>query len=141
MSAERWTTAQDARLARLWIDEGLGATKCAEQLGKSKNAIIGRVGRLQLPKHPPKPGLVPGFKPHRPSPPPAETRTEPEQLPPVAPLPDDASSRPAAFSRCQWITNSARPWRFCDQPKWRGAWCEVHHRIVYVGNPRRDWAA
>lgn len=41
----KWTDEQDARLRQLWA-EGLTATVIAAEMGKTRNAVLGRVHRL-----------------------------------------------------------------------------------------------
>lgn len=45
-----WSTEEDAALRKMWIEDGLTASQCAARFGRSRNAIIGRVHRLKLPK-------------------------------------------------------------------------------------------
>lgn len=47
MSRFNWSSSQDTRLAHLWA-EGMTAAEIAERLGKSRNAILGRIRRLNL---------------------------------------------------------------------------------------------
>ena len=51
MSRMSWTSDEDHVLRRLWAD-GLSAKNIADKLGCTKNAIIGRAHRLQLPQRP-----------------------------------------------------------------------------------------
>lgn len=47
MSRFDWSSLQDARLRALWL-EGRTALEIGERLGKSRDAILGRVKRLNL---------------------------------------------------------------------------------------------
>ena len=79
-----WTEDRVALLIRLW-DQGLSAQKCSDRLGPdiSRNAVIGKVRRLNLPMrtkpHPRKPKPEPG----------GETAANPEEpkLPPRPVMP------------------------------------------------------
>jgi len=45
-----WTPERSALLRRLWDDEGLSGGEIAEEMGLSRNAVIGRVHRMGLGK-------------------------------------------------------------------------------------------
>src|SRR5258708_36496746 len=44
----RWLPVEDDHLRDMWEMQGLSASQCAVRLGVSRNAVIGRVGRLKL---------------------------------------------------------------------------------------------
>ena len=45
-----WTDRDDAILRRMWL-QGMPAAVIGENLGRTRNAIIGRAGRIGLPPH------------------------------------------------------------------------------------------
>lgn len=49
--SQEWPVKTIARLRGLW-DEGLSTSKIAKQLGRSKNSVVGKAHRLNLPSRP-----------------------------------------------------------------------------------------
>lgn len=54
--SQRWTKADLAQLTRLWEVDGLTASEIAAVMGRTRNAIIGRVRRMNLSRR------APGFR-------------------------------------------------------------------------------
>lgn len=50
MSGKSFTDSEVLTIRKLWL-EGHSAGKIADQLGRSRNSIIGKVFRLRLPPH------------------------------------------------------------------------------------------
>ena len=104
----RWNEDNTARLRELW-DEGHPAAEIGRRLGITKNAVIGKAWRLELP-------------PRRVSEGPS-------------PVPSLAEIMPAATDRCQWPFGKpgTANFRFCRQPVLTGKpYRAAHCRIAYV---------
>lgn len=122
-----WTPERNKALRQLWAD-GLSVTEIARQLGGvSRNAVMGKAWRLNLPARA-RNGQT--ACPSEPDPGPGPGPIQSEE-----PLPDRLPSKPAAH--CQWIFGDApSAYVFCTEPKRRGSsWCEAHHKRVYVARP------
>ena len=115
MSAE-WTPERTASLIAMW-GEDLSAAEIGRRLGITKNAVIGKVFRLGLPKR-------------RPSPKPA--------APPVEEIPvvrlDSLSAGMCSFP----LGDPGDPgFTFCGEPALPGKpYCAYHCAIAYVGAPK-----
>jgi hypothetical protein len=150
-------TADALVLARALWDEGLSCAQIAFRCYTTKHSIIGLAHRRAWPPRPSPIGRTKDEvraapaqrkpeKPHRkagaPRPAPkASPKPKPQrEMAPVvlrvACKPERLAVPTATFQTCQWITGR-RPWRFCDAPAVRGAWCEVHHALCYAPIPRR----
>jgi GcrA cell cycle regulator len=108
MTIGNWTEDKTARLSELW-DEGIPAAEIGRRLGVTKNAVIGKAWRLDLP-------------PRRVSEGPS-------------PVPSLAEIMPAATDRCHWPFGKpgTANFRFCRQPVLTGKpYCAAHCRIAYV---------
>lgn len=133
-----WTEARDDELRRLWAT-GTRTGLIAEALRTTRNAIIGRVHRLHLPKRAVpealrKPAEPREAKPPAPKPKPAKPpKPPPRSFPPSAPKAPSAAVRldeplrlDAAFASaapphqqprgCAYITGSGSSWRYCQAP-------------------------
>jgi GcrA cell cycle regulator len=161
-----WTDETIQRLRLLWND-GLSTAEIGRRLGISKNAVVGKAHRLDLPARPSpirRDGAAPRAR--RPSvprvagptlPPLASTGTVP--MPAAAPLRAVAAPRPTPVPRlqpvaprpygrvvtCCWPLGEpgSRDFRFCDDPSVPGKpYCEEHAQIAYVKiRDRREDAA
>jgi len=139
-SGRAWTTEELERLRALLAERELDYTGIAVAMGRSKDAIIGKVHRLKLPSPPsfydparrgprgqwlsPVQRVSPGRKlpaVEGPAPPPAA----PAYAPPVAAIP------PARV--CQYPTSADKPWRFCEAPVAAGRpYCPQHLAACYI---------
>lgn len=133
-----WTDELREKVKVLW-EEGHSAQKIGYQLNVSKNAIIGVVHRMGLPKrlNPVKPGASqPEFKFHssRPVPtptgptlPPLKSVTKPIEVykPPQLPR------RVRATVECQWPQKINGKYTFCNAPAVRGSYCGQHAARAY----------
>lgn len=145
----------DEMLRKLWA-EGLSSQAIADRIGTTKNAVIGRAGRIGLDARP-----SPIKRGGAPAPPPRAPRTTLAPLrsiPPVLyasrsvalePAPDvdgddridmrklrlerlPPRTRPTSAACC-WPLSSGRPWRFCDDPHVVAGkpYCALHVAIAY----------
>ena len=162
-----WTDDIIQRLRLLWSD-GHSTAEIGRRLGISKNAVVGKAHRLDLPARPSpirRDGAAP--RPRRPAvprvagptlPPLASTRAVPMlAAPPVravvapprpAPVPRLQPVAPRPYGRvvtCCWPLGEpgTRDFRFCDDPSVPGKpYCEEHAQIAYVKiRDRREDAA
>ncbi|HEX5325131.1 MAG TPA: GcrA family cell cycle regulator [Acetobacteraceae bacterium] len=163
-----WTDEIILRLRALW-DEGHSTAEIGRQLGMSKNAVVGKAHRLDLPARPSpirRDGSAP--RPRRPSvprvagptlPPLASTRTPgpsftvPTPRPVAvrrvaAPAPRLQPVAPRPYGRvitCCWPIGEpgTRSFRFCDDASVPGKpYCEQHASVAYVRiRDRREDAA
>lgn len=151
-----WTDDIIFRLRTLW-SEGHSTAEIGRRLGISKNAVVGKAHRLDLPARPspirrgtgePRPRRT---TPRRPAsgptlPPLASTRTPAPQLLAVTPRPVLAPAPaprlqpppPPRYGRvitCCWpIGEPGTPnFRFCDDPSVPGKpYCDEHAALAYV---------
>lgn len=144
MPKSDWTAEQEQQLTDLW-SQGLSAGAIALRMGKSRNGIIGKAHRLDLPSRPtpirpagsgayprPRPTDIPKVAPLA-----AGARTLPQPAPPPpAPKPPPAPPR-TSTRRCCWPIDQvgAEPgtprYRSCDAPVELGArlaYCPEHYR-------------
>jgi GcrA cell cycle regulator len=102
--ASSWNDENIERLRTFW-SEGLTASEIGRRLGVTKNTVIGKVWRLELP---------------------------PRRETPIPRRPEIAF--PAA-DHCFWPIGhpGTADFRFCSQPVWAGKpYCEAHYRRAYV---------
>ncbi len=108
-----WTPERTAALMTLW-NQGIAASEIGRRLGVSKNAVIGKAFRLQLPKRRPTAAEAP-----------EEGRViRLEQL---------------GAHMCSWPLASADAdgYRFCGERSVAGKpYCETHCRAAYVSMPK-----
>lgn len=139
-----WSDADINMLRGLW-DEGHSTAEIGRRMGRPKNGICGKAGRLNLP---PRPSPI-----HRNSTAAPRVRVERRRLPGSPSLPELASQFAASvrqkpvekppqrapetvvasspFKTCQWITSDGRPWIFCadDVVPAHGIYCEKHAKM------------
>ena len=147
-----WTTDAIARLRTLWA-EGHPTAEIGRRMGMTKNAVIGKVHRLQLPKRP-SPICRTAGGPRKPAP--ARMRgptlaplasvassvsVPPPPAPRQAPLPAPTRSYGGRSGRpCCWpLGEPGQPgFRFCDIPTSSSRpYCTEHADVAYV-RPRAD---
>ena len=149
-----WTSDVIARLRCLW-DEGHSTAEIGRRLNVSKNAVVGKAHRLDLPARPtPIRRRDPSSPPSRPRrsntvPHMAETLPLPSDVPPLpAPpkpvavieqprLTQEAPPRRAMgrITPCCWPIGEPgrRDFRFCEEPSAPGKpYCDEHSRTAYV---------
>lgn len=142
-----WSEEAITKLRLLW-DYGMSTAEIGRSMGMSKNAIVGRAHRLNLPRRP-SPIRRAGEAPI-----PSVPRERPKiTLPPLAemslPAPPRLFARPAAVAaepaaafaplsprQCEWLSgNAPRDYVRCEFPVARGSYCAGHAAVAYV--PRR----
>lgn len=132
IKAPSWTDEETITLKRLW-DEGASASAIGATLGRSRNAIIGRVHRLGMqerrsswvlrPPKPPKPAVLklkPVKKPSSPAPKPyVPIHHEPAPLNVMlCEIPDNG---------CHWPMNEGGPYIFCGHERnGHRTYCDFH---------------
>ncbi len=149
-----WCDATIARLRQLW-DEGHPTAEIGRRLGTSKNAVVGKAHRLDLPnrKSPIKRGgpARPRPTPTRPKVPklaeimPLTVAVPATNAPQALPQPDPPEPKPAAAEPRALRPQASKPccwpigdpgttgFRFCDQPALAGKpYCEEHSRKAYA---------
>jgi GcrA cell cycle regulator len=135
-----WTDEQVDLLRELW-SLGLSSGKIAVRMERSKNAVVGKVHRLNLPARP-SPIVRDGPRTPRRAPR-APRVTLPALRVAHAPAPVVAH-RPAPAPRygrvepCCWPIGEPRKpgFRFCDEASVAGSvYCPVHHATAYVWLP------
>ena len=139
-----WPPEQLDALRALWAS-GKSASVCAEQLGgRTRNAVIGMVHRLGLPKRQTRVGGR-VYGPAKPPKPKAPRPALPARIaPPVvvyAPLPRSAAWEPLpggepvglmglVLNICKWPVTEDKPFRFCGAHT-DGIYC-AHHKARSV---------
>lgn len=145
-----WTPDRIQRLRALW-HEGHSVAQIGRRLGISKNAVVGKAHRLNLPG---RPNPIHGYsRPHPDRPrraragrmpaPPVRPPPPPSPRPVVFSPPSDASPvRPMGpVSECCWpIGEPGRSaFRFCGAPSEpRKPYCTEHSRLAYVRPPTKE---
>ena len=138
-----WTPERIAAVTRLW-NEGLTTAEIGRAIGMSKNAVVGKAHRLQLP---PRPSPIRHGKsvqraaraPGAPKRAPASVSVLP-QARPRAPAPPIAVGNTA----CKWpIGHPDEPhFHFCGERALLGKpYCLEHYRRAYVASKPRSDAA
>jgi GcrA cell cycle regulator len=161
-----WNTETIERLRGLWA-EGYSTAEIGRRMGISKNAVVGKAHRLNLPSRPSPIRREPGGRASRPPQPrrvtgptlpPLATAAAPAATEAAAPTPVEAMLRePAVRNTPRPAWRSTRPltcswplgepgtasFRFCDDDAVAGKpYCERHAAIAYVKvRDRRDEAA
>ena len=139
-----WTDAALVDLRRMW-DEGRSCSLIAQALGLTRNAVIGKVHRLGLPKR--KEVLLSrNSERHYPK---QRSKPKPEKVPtlarlfnsavaeagPIMELPPDQSAFAVSLldiqhNQCRWPV-SDEPFLFCGDEKWSGhSYCLRHFAIA-----------
>jgi len=164
-----WAEETVQKLRELW-NTGLSTAQIGLRLGVSKNAVVGKAHRLDLParqspiirdgQQREKPTRVPRAKPYTlpllsclngstPAPEPRNPyvpRIRHPEAPMARPTPAH-SVRVGPVCECRWPIGDPKDrqnFRFCDAPSEPGkSYCETHRRIAYVviRDRREDQAA
>ena len=155
-----WTDAAVTNLRRLW-DEGHATAEIGRRLGVTKNAVVGKAHRLDLPGRPspirvsgvdgarekPKRTTVPKLtelEPARAAQPPSRapaTPASPPAAPPKPAEPQRRAQRPGPSDHCCWpVGEPGRAgFRFCDAPVPRRViYCDEHAGLAYVRGPSQS---
>ena len=152
-----WNDETIARIRALWA-EGLSTSEIGRRMGITKNAVVGKAHRLNLPARPSPIRRMPGEKSvRRPTPrrvvgptlPALQSASRPAAAvprPPVTLRPVPAQPRPAGrVSACCWpLGEPGTPeFRFCGDPTVPAKpYCDEHVAVAYVRvRDRREDAA
>jgi GcrA cell cycle regulator len=149
-----WNDETISRLRALW-DEGLSTAEIGRRLGTTKNAVVGKAHRLDLPQRPTPIRRAGSGKPRPPPRPRAPRLSDLAPLGCLKPAPAAAPRRPPAPSQpplprptpapsappiplgkvlCCWPIGEASTadFRFCDAPAVAGKpYCEEHCKLAY----------
>lgn len=145
-----WPDSRIAILRRLWL-EGVGTAEMGRRLGCSKNAIVGKVHRLELaPRPSPIKGerRVPVLAAPRPVPapppppvvvmvvvvPPVPVFVPPPQVfgpPPPPPEAEIVFLPRLSRGSCLWLEGQRRHYRACAAPVVRGSYCVEHAKLAF----------
>ena len=125
-SSKKWIKREDEFLREKWA-EGWSASRIVKgllRLGseRTRNAVIGRAHRLQLPGRPP---VIKVY---------SVKKKKKEEVP--APIVSYQLDQPSfqhrmyagSYSTCQWIDGKNK----CGKPVLRKSYCEEHFGIVYL---------
>ena len=137
-----WTEESIDRLKSLWT-EGLSTAEIGRRLGISKNAVVGKAHRLNLPSRPSPIRRAEGSAAPRAA---APKRAQGPTLPPLSPSVNSAlpplraivsqprSQQPRATPCCWPIGEPGKPsFHFCNAAAVTGKpYCEEHASIAYV---------
>jgi len=148
-----WSDADINMLRGLW-DDGHSTAEIGRRMGRSKNGIVGKAHRLDLPPRPSpiyrNPNAAPRVRVERRRLPGstsllklaslfAAPATAMGRQPPAAPKPVEKPPQrapepvvaPSPYKTCQWITSDSRPWIFCtgDVDPAHGVYCEKHAKM------------
>jgi GcrA cell cycle regulator len=121
-----WFADRIERLKTLW-NAGKSASVIGNELGVSRNAVIGKIHRLQGYKHRPPP---------KPKPPPPAPKWKPKAPPPPEPVVLNVPSLNLTIDElkagvCRYPHGTASPYFFCGQPTKEGSpYCALHCRIT-----------
>src|ERR1035437_455761 len=126
-----FSDAEIERLGILW-KEGHSTVEIGRRMLRSKNSIVGKAHRLELPERPSpiiRDGRTPA--PRRPR---AAIHTLPpmEGAMPTEPPQDAPVVRLDPRRGCQWMEGTRRPWVACNEPVVVGrSWCPLHYAKVF----------
>jgi GcrA cell cycle regulator len=154
--SHEWADETTERLRAMWL-AGATTRVIGAELGVSRNAVVGKARRLDLPPRPNPKGVrrggeLPPPRP-RPQPSPPRPRLEPQQKcamgrrppapPPPAP-PQPPAAPPSDVRQCMYPISDGRPWRFCGAPCVPNrVYCAEHVALCYhqPGRYRMEAAA
>jgi GcrA cell cycle regulator len=132
-----WTPELEAQLVHLRRTEALPYTEIGRRLRISKNAVVGKARRLQLPTvNPPRPHRP--QRPRQPAPTPTPVVPTPAPVPPVLPhfapiITMSLHSQPCRFPMWSHHERASHNPCFCNEPSRPGRpYCEDHHAICFV---------
>jgi GcrA cell cycle regulator len=151
--SHEWPDEASERLRALWL-AGATTRVIGAELGVSRNAVVGKARRLDLPPRPNPKGIRPGgqLPPPRPRPQPVRPPhqpLEPQQraslagrppAPPATPPtpPEPPPARAARTDGCMWPMTDDKPWRFCGAATaGHGPYCRKHQEIAWIRRPSR----
>lgn len=122
-----WSMEADKALARLWR-EAVPSRDIAELLGRTKNAVLGRVHRLKLEAR--ASPLPDGFvREGKPKPPKAPKVPRPPKKPPLILW----APPPGPVAKCQWPSGERKAYRFCGEPTLPARpYCLTHTKRAYL---------
>lgn len=138
-----WTEETISRLSSLWA-EGLSTAEIGRRLNISKNAVVGKAHRLNLPSRPSPIRRMEGNATPRQTPP---KRTQGPTLPPLSPsmnspimpalraIVSSSKQQQTRATPCCWpIGEPGKPsFHFCNETAVAGKpYCEEHASIAYV---------
>lgn len=138
-----WTEEAIARLRSLWA-EGLSTAEIGRCLNISKNAVVGKAHRLNLPSRPSPikrsegdatPRRTPPRRTHGPTLPPLSPSVTPLPMPPLRAITSPSKSQQPRATPCCWpIGEPGKPsFHFCNASAVAGKpYCEEHASIAYV---------
>ena len=144
--ASNWPVEREDTLRRLWVDEGRTSGYIAEAMGLTRNAVIGKVVRMKLPKHD-RPTAVSHGRRRRPdgmsfTRAPFKAKLLPESLPgdmrrlrgeAWKPL-DGAGPVPLIAldkGMCKWPVTEDAPFLFCGHAAGEHSYCEIHQALAF----------
>lgn len=127
MNDNPWTDEKVERLRVMWLD-GKSVSEIAAALNISKNAIVGKRRRLELPS---RPSPIRNARPRPPKPPPKPRPPRPKPVPPPPtqyPPPLMLTGVGGKYGCCQWIIGDAAgaDTVYCAKPSGSKSWCEEH---------------
>ena len=138
-----WTEGMIARLRELNSDQTLSRAEIGRRLGVSKNAVVGKARRLDLPSRPSpikRPDTPRKAQPRRVGAHVPTLKTLTSIVVALAPV-ERPEPRVVVRTSCQYPLNSGRPWRFCEAVSQRGSvYCREHHQLCHSKVPSW-WAA
>jgi len=131
-----WTDELTANLRALWA-EGLSTAAIGRRLNISKNAVVGKAHRLNLPARPSPikqggkyAGRLQAIAARKASQEAIQgvIRTEPTHIAPEQPKPSRARVEP-----CSWVEGVKGRWFYCDEPSEPGrSFCAEHCAKAYI---------
>jgi len=132
-----WTVERVALLRRIYGTKSVAEVAREIGHGVTRNAVIGKAGRLGLaaPKKDPRP-RPPPMPPRPPMP-----RPVPPPPPPVVDCPPETSADAVHLlelraHQCRWLIDEAA-FLYCGAPCAHGSYCGPHARLIYVPPPGR----
>lgn len=126
----QWNDARVGRLKEM-IDEKLTATKAAEDLGITRNAVIGKAHRLgwNFQSESKNNGKFAEVNRAR-----RQPRQKPTALPPMEPEPDALRLTVLQLKNksCRYIVTDDHPMLYCGLQKEHGNYCAHHAKKMYL---------